>query len=138
MAKTPSKPKWYHIPMTSAVTEEEYHANIRGLNVVFGAVLGFVLADSTSLENYDFALLLLVSATLVVIILYLGSSVYKLFYGVMAIIVVAALPTMLEMATIAVPPKLQATFAVWTAMVIVLELLPRTKQSPEENDSEAS
>ncbi|MBH5323085.1 hypothetical protein [Aurantiacibacter sediminis] len=134
MAKTPSTPKWYHIPITLAVTEAEYHANIRGLNVVFGAVLGFVLADSRSLENYDFALLLLMSATLVVIILYLGSSVYKLFYGLMAIGLVAALPELLEMAQIAVPPKLQPTLAVWTAMVIVLELLPRFKPASEASE----
>lgn len=131
MAKSPAKPKWYHVPLTSAVTEDEYHANVRGLNVVFGAVLGFVLADSQALADYDFALLLLFSATLVVIILYLGSSVYKLFYGVLAIGMVAALPTILNSAQITPPPKLQATFAVWTAMVIVLELLPRWKTAED-------
>ena len=127
--RSPTEPKWYHVPMTSAVTDDEYHANIRGINVVFGAVLGFVLADSQSLADYDFAMLLLISATLAVIILYLGSSAYKLFYGLLAVGMVAALPFILSMAEIPPPPKLQATFAVWTAMVIVLELVPR-KRNP--------
>ena len=124
--------KWYAIPTTSRMTRSEYRANITGLNVVFGAVLGFVLAGAENLSNTDFVYLLLLSSAAVVTILYLGSSDYKLFYGTMAVIIAATLPWLLEKAGVPNLPKLQPTLATWIAMVIFLELLPQEK--PGESD----
>ena len=48
--------KWYHFPTTSRLSDGEYEANIQGINIVFGAVLGFVLADASGLPPGDFPL----------------------------------------------------------------------------------
>ena len=131
--------KWYAVPTTSRMTASEYRANLTGLNVVFGAVLGFVLAGAENLSTLDFVYLLLLSSAAVVTILYLGSSDYKLFYGAMAVVMAATVPWLLEQAGVPVLPKLQPTLATWIAMVIFLELLPQEKDGenappPQESD----
>ena len=130
---------WYKIPLHSRVTEREYRANVDGINIVFGAVLGFVLAGSEDLPPIDFMILLFTSATVVISILYLSSSEYKLFYGLMTAALIWFLPRIttefLEIETI---PALQPTLAVWAAMVLLVEMMPRHKpdkliQSEEED-----
>ncbi len=69
----------FAISTATRTTAEEYRANRDGLHIVFGAVLGFVLAGSETIENLDFAFLLLLSAGAVIAILYLGSSRHGLF-----------------------------------------------------------
>ena len=127
--------KWYSIPPTWRMTQREYEANIRGMNIVFGAVLGFVLAGTTGLPIADFCAVLLISASVVITILYLGSSPYKLFYGITAVLAVAILPTVLE-DPLGIPPisQLQPTLAVWTFMVLMVEIIPR--DTDERGDKE--
>lgn len=129
--------KWYKIPMTWRVTEREYRANIDGINIVFGAVLGFVLAGAEELPTYDFVALLFVSAAIAILILYLGSSEYRLFYALAAAASIALLPKFLEkFVTPESLPKLQATLAVWAFMVLLVELLPREKTDPPQAKEE--
>ena len=72
--------------------------------------------------------LLFVSATVVISILYLGSSEYRLFYLLTAAAMIAALPFVLsEFMQIDSVPALQPTLAVWAIMIVVVELLPREK-----------
>lgn len=130
-------PKWYHIPVTMRVTEGEYHANVNGMNMVFGAVLGFVLAGTEALSTLDFVYVLLLSAGTVVTILYMASSVYKLFYGLLGVGMVVALPFLLEPMDVASADKLQATLGVWLAVVIGLELMPRVKPEPPAESEES-
>jgi uncharacterized membrane protein YgaE (UPF0421/DUF939 family) len=118
----------FKIPKDLRVSEREYRANIEGINIVFGAVLGFVLAGAEAMTTGQFALLLLLSATVVVTILYLGSSEYRAFYGLMAIVAVAALPWLMRELEIPRLEKLQPTLGVWVAMVVFLELMPRRKE----------
>ena len=127
-------PKWYHIPVTARMTEGEYHANITGMNVVFGAVLGFVLAGTEALSIEQFVFVLLVAASGVVTIFYLGSSPYKLFYAALGVGIVAALPWLLRQVDIPNLPKLQATLAVWLAVVAFIEALPRAKEDSSSKD----
>lgn len=125
--------KWYHIPTLSRMSEGEYQANIQGINIVFGAVLGFVLADANDLPQLDFAIVLFLSATVVVSILYLAHSEYKLVYGAITTFLVFMLPQALEEPLgISAIPQLQPTLAVWTVMIIIVELIPRTKTSTED------
>lgn len=118
----------FKFPKDARVSEREYRANIEGINIVFGAVLGFVLAGAEAMTTQQFALLLLLSATVVVMILYLGSSEYRAFYGIMAIVAVAALPWLMRGLEIPRLEKLQPTLGVWVAMVILLELIPKRKE----------
>ena len=122
---------WYRLPSSSRMTEGEYQANIQGINIVFGAVLGFVLADAGNLPPADFAIVLFVSASAVISILYLAHSEYKLFYGALTAFVVYMVPRILDdPLDIAPIPQLQPTLAVWTAMVLIVELIPRAAEAP--------
>jgi len=128
--------KWYKIPTEFRITEREYEANINGMNIVFGAVLGFVLAGAEGLPPADFMFVLFVSALAVIMILYLGSTDYLLFYGLCAGALIFALPLILDEEFETKPiPYLQPTLIVWAIMVTVLELSPRqktTETQPEE------
>ena len=117
---------WYKIPRGWTVTEREYRANIEGINIVFGAVLGFVLVGAEGLPVWDFCALLMLSAAVVVMILYLGSSDYKLYYAVMTAVAIGALPFVSEdLFSLARVPKLQPTLAIWALMVLFVECMPR-------------
>ncbi|MEP3050562.1 MAG: hypothetical protein ABJP48_11275 [Erythrobacter sp.] len=129
--------KWYKIPPTFRITEREYRANIDGINIVFGAVLGFVLARAENLPTYDFVILLLMSASVVVTILYLGSSQYRLFYGLTTAASIGFLPTLLQdVFEIAAIPQLQATLGTWALMVVMVELLPREENIQDKVEKE--
>jgi hypothetical protein len=127
---------WYKFPSTFRISEREYRANINGMNIVFGAVLGFVLARAEGLPPLDFMAVLYVSALAVILILYLGSTEYVLFYGLIAALVIFTIPEILaEQLNIKPIPYLQPTLIVWASMVAFLELTPRLKPSatqPEE------
>jgi len=125
---------WNKIPLTHRITEHEYRANVEGINIVFGAVLGFVLVGGEGLPLIDFVGLLLISATVVVLILYLGSSEYKLFYGVLVAVSIAAFPFISEdLFSLAKVPKLHPTLAVWAMMIVFVELTPRIKTTERSN-----
>lgn len=119
---------WYKFPTTFRITESEYRANINGMNIVFGAVLGFVLAGAEGLPPLDFMIVLFVSALSVILILYLGSTEYTLFYGALSAAIIFALPIILDDQFMIKPiPYLQPTLFVWVGMVMMLELSPRLK-----------
>lgn len=127
---------WYKIPTQFRVTQREYQANINGMNIVFGAVLGFVLAGAEGLPPADFMFVLFVSALAVILILYLGLTDYILFYGLCAGAMIWALPLILaEQFKVNPIPYLQPTLIVWALMVAVLELSPRQK-TPETKPEE--
>ena len=124
--------KWYKIPPTFRITEREYRANVDGINIVFGAVLGFVLAGTEGLPVHDFVTLLFMSATVVISILYLGSSDYRLFYGASTAVLIVALPFLLnDILQIKQVPALQPTLATWAIMIVLVELLPHEKNSSD-------
>ncbi|MBD59108.1 MAG: hypothetical protein CL808_03160 [Citromicrobium sp.] len=120
--------QWYKIPRSSRLSAGEYDANIQGINIVFGAVLGFVLADANGLPPLDFAIVLFVSASAVISIFYLAHSEYKLFYTAITAFVIYMVPRILD-DPLAIPaiPQLQPTLAVWALMILLVELIPRTK-----------
>ena len=131
------KGKWWRLPRSMAMTDAEYDANIRGLNILFGAVLGFVLAGTTNLPPLDFAFVLLLSATSVGFILYLSQSDYKLFYGLLTAIIILAIPDIIvDVMKFPAIPQLQPTLAVWAIMVAVVEMMPRNRASnPSEKNT---
>ena len=125
--------KWYKVPTTMRITEGEYEANVRGMNIVFGAVLGFVLAGTNNLPIYDFCVVLFASAVMVATILYLAHSPYKLFYAGLAAAAIYGLPSALDDPMgIEAPAQLQPTLGVWAAMVLLVEMMPRI---PEDEDN---
>jgi uncharacterized membrane protein YgdD (TMEM256/DUF423 family) len=114
-------------------TAQEARANISGLNIVFGAVLGFVLASTESMNTRDYSITLFYSATLAILILYISHSKRRLIYTMVSIAFVAGLPIFLGdqfgSNTSKIPEKLQPTFAVWLVMTMMMEFWPRVQDA---------
>ena len=110
------------------MSRREYRANIEGLNIFFGAVLGFVLAGSEALGDAWFAFLLVATAAVVITILYITASARRLSYAVLAVVLIASMERWLEPwlpDAASIPPKLQPTLLVWALMTIFVEFMPR-------------
>jgi hypothetical protein len=121
--------RWLAEKIRSArMTQREYRANIDGLNIFFGAVLGFVLAGSETLDNFWFGMLLAMTSGIVVSILYITASEQRLAYSAMALVLIGTMNTVLEgvlPGANSMPPKLQPCLLVWALMTISVEFLPR-------------
>ena len=125
---------WYKIPTSSRMTEGDYRAGLTAMNIVFGAVLGFVLVGGEDLPVLDFVALLAISALIVMMIQSIALSKYTLFNIIAVAIAIYFLPTLAEdWFSIAQVPKLQPTLAVWAAMATLLELSPREKITDEKH-----
>jgi ABC-type uncharacterized transport system permease subunit len=112
------------------MTEREYRANIDGLNIFFGAVLGFVLAGSETLDNVWFGVLLAATAGIVISILYITASIHRIAYSILTLVLVASMSSWLEEllpGTASIPAKLQPCLLVWALLTISVEFLPRDK-----------
>jgi hypothetical protein len=112
------------------MTEREYRANIDGLNIFFGAVLGFVLAGSETLDNVWFGVLLAATAGIVVSILYITSSAHRIAYSIVTLALIGFMPVWLEdllPGPASVPAKLQPSLLIWALLTIFVEFLPREK-----------
>jgi hypothetical protein len=61
--------------------EDEYRANLTGLNTFFGTVIGFVLTDVTTANPASFPQLLIFTAAIVIGVLYISASPHRWLYG---------------------------------------------------------
>lgn len=110
------------------MTAAEYRANLQGLNVFFGAVLGVVMAGTEGLNSYDYGAVLFLVATIVVTILYISSSKWRLIYTALTLVAVLLLPRIVDRlidGTMTSLMYLQVTLFVWTVMAAVIEFTPR-------------
>lgn len=114
----------------SRVTEDEYRANLNGMNTFFGAVIGFVLADVTTSDLASFAQLLVFTAAIVIGVLYISASPQRWLYGVLNLLFIWALPRVLEDRA-GDAGRLQITLATWTLMTIGLEALRAWQKQQE-------
>lgn len=115
-----------------AMDHREYRANISGLQIVFGAVLGFVLAGAERFEPFDFGVLLLVTIGAVVSILYISASRRRIFYAVLALGYSLLLPlAVLRITGVQAPEKLAPTLLIWTLFQASIEFLPRRESAME-------
>lgn len=106
----------------SRINEDEYRANINGLNTFFGAVLGFVIADITTRDPLHFAQVLLITSAVVVGILYVSASPRRWLYAVFNLLVIWGLSRIVPPAAGDVQ-RLQITLAVWNLMAVGVEAL---------------
>lgn len=113
----------FRLPESFRATESEYRANLVGMNTFFGAVLGFVIADVQTPSDIDFGLFLTFTAAIVISILYISASPYRLAYALMTILLVLGLP--FAVSDVDVPVRLQITLGVWTLMTVGVEYFPR-------------
>ncbi|WP_152553498.1 hypothetical protein [Erythrobacter longus] len=119
---------WYKIPTSSRMKEGDYRAGLNALNIVFGAVLGFVLVGGENLPIFDFVALLAISALIVMMIQSIALSDFTLFSVVVTGVAIYFLPQMAEeWFSLTKVPKLQPTLATWAVMATIIELSPREK-----------
>lgn len=108
----------------------EYQANINGLNMFFGAILGFVLAGTEKLDDLQFGMVLAVLAGVVITIFFISASRNRIAYSATALIWAAAFPEAIDFMLQGqdlVPGKIRPTLLVWTLMTIVVEFWARDK-----------
>ena len=115
------------------MSAREYQANLAGLNMFFGAVLGFVLAGTEKLSSWQFGVVLALLASTVVSILYISSSKHKITYSIVALFYAIVFPELVDLilgGQDMVSDKIRPTLLVWTLMAIMVELWSRDKESP--------
>ncbi|MEP0393254.1 MAG: hypothetical protein ABJ205_04870 [Erythrobacter sp.] len=118
--------KWFRFPAGSKMADGDYRAGLNALNIVFGAVLGFVLVGGENLPIFDFVALLALSALIVMMIQSIALSEYTLFSVISTALAIFFLPQLAEdWFSLTKVPKLQPTLAVWAIMATLLELWPR-------------
>jgi len=103
------------------MTHDEYKANISGLNIFFGAILGVVMADVSVSSALQYSLLLAIIASYIIMLLYVSASKHRLRYAVLS---TAAL----------LYAWFKILLSVWLILIIVIEFSPRG--SPESSDDE--
>ena len=110
------------------MTAAEYQAHLTGINIFFGAVLGFVINGIDRLDAIRFGVVLTLISGVVISILYISASKRRLLYSFYTLLLVAALPWIIDgviQTPFDLPPKLQPTLFVWTLITIFAEFLPR-------------
>lgn len=124
------------------MSAREYRANIEGLNIFFGAILGVVMTDLGDLSPLIYAVVLTVIASFVVTIIYITASTQRRSYAFYALIGLLGLwaaahrfgaPHGLNLAHI--DRRVIPTLAVWLAMTIIVEFAPRAE--PTKDDTTA-
>ncbi|MEM1052110.1 MAG: hypothetical protein AAGI28_08440 [Pseudomonadota bacterium] len=119
---------WYKLPTSSKMKDGDYRAGLNALNIVFGAVLGFVLVGGENLPIFDFVALLVISALIVMMIQSIALSDFTLFSVSSTAVAIYFLPQLAEdWFSLTKVPKLQPTLAIWAIMATILELSPREK-----------
>ena len=119
--------RWFGL---SRMTRPEYEANLNGLNMFFGAMLGLVMAGTERLSSWRFAVMLLLVSGTVVCILYITAARQRLTYAALAIGMALFLPSVVDdllQGRGALPDKVQPTLLVWALMMTVVELYPRER-----------
>lgn len=122
------------------MSKSEYQANMNGLNMFFGAVLGFVLTGAEKLNNWQFGFLLMSLAGVVITVLYISGSRHRLAYAALALFYAATFPEAMHFifkGTVDVPDKIRPTLLVWIAMTVMVEFWAREKEgTPEKMETQ--
>lgn len=120
----------------------EYQANLNGMNMFFGAVLGFVLSGTEKLSAWQFGVLLTALASVVITVLYISSSKHRLMYSLLALFYAATFPEVMSVLLRGpdlVPDKVRPTLLVWIGMTVMVEFWAREKsQEKSEDEVEAT
>jgi len=116
------------------MTGEEYRANVNGLNIFFGAILGVIMADVESSSAFNYALVLMMVASMVIMLLYISASKYRLVYACLASTTLVLVwfsaykgDELIDAQNDWVMEKLVPTLTAWLLMIIFVEFLPREK-----------
>lgn len=119
------------------MSEGEYQANLNGINMFFGAVLGVVLAGIEKLSSVQFGFVLVLLAANVTSIMFISGSRHRVVYAISTVAMSFATPTIIDFALHtknAIPSKVLPTLLAWTLMTIAVEFWSRDKTKPSYQD----
>lgn len=118
----------------------EYKANLNGINMFFGAVLGVVLAGMEKLDSLQFGFALMIMAGNVTSIMFITGSRHRVMYAIFTLTTAFMTPVILETvlrSKDAVPNKLLPTLLAWALMTILVEFWGREQAAPVQAEEEA-
>ena len=114
------------------MSHKEYEANMAGLNIVFGAMIGVVMGRVEDMAAFDYSLLLVLVASFVITLLYISASKQRIFYALTAAAILflgwtntSELELGLEIDRNLFEQRLLPVATVWFLFVCVIEFLPR-------------
>jgi len=115
------------------MTHDEYKANINGLNIFFGAILGVVMADANISSALEYSISLVVIASFIIMLLYINVSEHRLLYAVSAVLILLVVWFKIyqggQFASIDnawLEQRLLPTLSVWLGMIVVVEFYPKS------------
>ncbi|MEO7634310.1 MAG: hypothetical protein ABIS38_01525 [Sphingomicrobium sp.] len=124
------------MPAALVTTESEYAAHLTGMNTFFGAVLGFVMAGTERLDQFEFGFVLVLVSGIIISILYVTASAHKVIYALLTLVMILSMPWLvvpiLDQGE-KLPDKLQATLLVWTIITVAIEFMPRRPDDPPQD-----
>ena len=116
------------------MSHKEYEANMAGINIVFGAMVGVVMGNVNEMGAFDYSILLALVASFVITLLYISASKHRIFYaGTAAALLVSSWFSAAEIeALLNIDPdlfeqRLLPVATVWFLMVSGIEFSPRGK-----------
>ena len=114
------------------MSKGEYQANLSGINMCFGAVLGLVLTGTERLDGWPLGVVLAILASTVISILFISSSRHGVAYAIYTLLLTLTMPRMIDIMLKGhdlLPDKVQPTLIVWTMMTIMVEFWGREKDA---------
>jgi len=119
------------------MSDGEYQANLNGINMFFGAVLGVVLAGIEKLSSVQFGFVLVLLAANVTSIMFISGSRHRIVYAIYTVALSFATPSIIVLVLHtkdAIPSKVLPTLLAWTLMTIAVEFWSRDRASPTAED----
>lgn len=115
------------------MSAREYRANLEGLNIFFGAILGVVMTDIGDVPPLVYAVVLTSVASFVITIIYITASNQRRTYAIYAALALGGLWSVAHrfgeqygLSGTHVDRRVIPTLAVWLAMTVMIEFAPRT------------
>ena len=116
------------------MSHKEYEANMAGINIVFGAMVGVVMGNVNEMEPLDYSIFLALVASFVINLLYISASKHRITYACMgaallaiAWLLAADIETKFNIDPDLFEKRLLPVATVWFLMVSGIEFLPRGK-----------
>ncbi len=116
-------------------TEREYRASLNALNIFFGAVIGVSLGGIEEMTRSDYILLLFLTSTIVIAILFVSYTHRPIWNTIMLAMVLCGFwygAEYTDFIDIEIPDKLMPTLWVWAGMAVATEFTERAPD-PEQD-----
>lgn len=123
------------------MTYSEYKANISGINIFFGAIIGVVMAELSLQSPITYSLLLIQVASFIVLVLYISASKHRLYYFFFSVSIL--LVTWIKVSNrdefygidvVWLENRLLPTLSVWLFMIASIEFFPRDVSKPKNGE----